>query len=194
VWAFGATYYSPADLNLSKSAGDAKDFPVSYTLGDGTVVNLGAAGASGGVISGKTKTFVGLIDQTGKGISSVTLRVQGTSAGSQPVYIEDLGFAMAGPPPGDWKLTLDEEFNGDKLDPKIWVTGYHFSDVINNGQLGEGADEAKSDVAGDRRRTAKRHAGRLFPRLFGDAGAVEYGTNLRSADRSAGGGSRSGCG
>ena len=132
VWAFGVTYFSPNDLNLAKAAGDAKDYPVSYTLGDGTVVNLGSQGSAGGVISGNGKTFVGMVDPTGKGISSVTLRVQGTASVSQPVYIEDLGFAMAGPPPGDWKMTLDEEFNGDKLDPKIWVTGYHFTDIINH--------------------------------------------------------------
>ena len=128
VWAFGVSYLSPNDLNLSKAA----DFPVIYTLSDGTVVNLGTSGSSGGVVTGKNKTFVGLIDQTGKGISSVTVRVQGTANGAQPVTIGDLGFAMQGPPPGDWKLTLDAEFKGDKLDPKIWTTGYHFSDVINN--------------------------------------------------------------
>ena len=131
VWGFGVTYSSPADMNLSSTAGAAKGYPVSYTLSDGTVVNLGSQGSSGGVISGKNKTFVGLVDQTGKGISSVTLRVEGTAAGSQPVYVEDLGYAMAGPPPGNWKMTLDEEFKGDKLDPKVWVTGYHFKDIIN---------------------------------------------------------------
>lgn len=124
VWGFGVTYRSPADLKLAK-AGEV--YPVSYTLSDGTKVNLDSAGS---VISGKT--FVGVIDKTDKGISSVTVRVQGTAAGAQPVFIEDLAFALAGPPPGDWKLTMADEFNGDKLDPAIWTTGYTFPDVINN--------------------------------------------------------------
>ncbi len=128
VWAFGVTYFSPNDVNLSKS----DDVPVAYTLADGTVVKLGSSGTSGGVISGNSRTFVGVVDKSGKGISSVTLRVQGTAAASQPLYIEDIGFAMPGPPPGNWKLTLDDEFNGTALDPKVWVTGYHFTDIINN--------------------------------------------------------------
>ena len=135
VWSFGVTYRSPAEVNLAKT-GDGKSYPVSYTLSDGTVVNLGAAGASGGVIAANGKTFVGVMDDTDKGISSVTLRVQGTAAGSQPVFIEDLAFAMAGPPPGDWKLTLNENFDGDKLDPKIWTPGYTFPDVINGEMQG----------------------------------------------------------
>ncbi len=63
VWAFGVTYFSPNDVNLSKS----DDVPVSYTLSDVTVVRLGSAGASGGVISGNNRTFVGVVDQSGKG-------------------------------------------------------------------------------------------------------------------------------
>lgn len=120
VWGFGVTYRSPADLRLAS--------PVSYTLSDGTKVQ--ADSGAGSSLSGKT--FVGVIDKTDKGISSVTVRVNGTSAGTQPVYIEDLAFALAGPPPGDWKLTMADEFNGDKLDPAIWTTGYTFPDVINN--------------------------------------------------------------
>jgi len=89
-------------------------------------------GNSGGVILSTGKTFVGVIDDTDKGISSVTFRVQGFAAGSQSVVIEDLAFALSGPPPGDWKLTLDENFDGDRLDPKRWTTGYTFPDVINN--------------------------------------------------------------
>ena len=120
VWAFGVTYRSPHDM---------KTRLLSYTLADGTVVTPGAVD---GVIAANKKTFVGVIDDTDKGISSVTLRVQGEAPGAQPVFIEDLAFALAGPPPGDWKLTLNENFDGDKLDPKIWTPGYTFPDVINN--------------------------------------------------------------
>ncbi|MEO8614091.1 MAG: glycoside hydrolase family 16 protein, partial [Luteolibacter sp.] len=134
VWSFGITYRSPNDVSLAR-AGNDKSYPVSYTLSDGTMVNLGSSGISGGVITANHKTFVGLIDDTDKGISSVTLRVQGT-VGSQQVFIEDLAFAMPGPPPGDWKLTLNENFDGDKLDPNIWTTGYTFKDVINNEMQG----------------------------------------------------------
>jgi len=128
VWSFGVTLFSQNDVNLSKPG----EVPVSYTLSDGTVVNVGSSGSSAGVVSGNGKTFVGIIDKTGKGISSVTLSEQGTASASQPVYIGGIGFAMPGPPPGDWKMTLDEEFNGNALDPKLWVTGYHFSNIINN--------------------------------------------------------------
>ena len=137
VWAAGITYSSPGDVNLAKTAnGNGKNYPVSYTLSDGTVVNLGEMGNSGGIVISKGKTFVGVIDDTDKGISSVTFRVQGLADGPQPIYIEDLAFAMAGPPPGDWKLTLNENFDGDKLDPKIWTPGYTFPDVINNEMQG----------------------------------------------------------
>lgn len=128
VWGFGVTYRSPGNLKLGTGAG----YPVSYTLSDGTVVNMGSSSGLGGIISAKARTFVGLIDKTDKGISSVTLRVQGTAGDSQPVYIEDLAFALAGPPPGNWKLTMDDEFNGNKLDPAHWAPGYIFPDVINN--------------------------------------------------------------
>jgi len=131
VWGFGVTYRSPNDVKLAKT-GKAKDFPVSYTLSDGTVVNLGKSGDAGGVISANGRTFVGVIDDTDKGISSITMRVQGTAKGSQPIFMEDLAFAMAGPPPGDWKITLDENFDGNELNPKIWSTGYKFVDVINS--------------------------------------------------------------
>lgn len=128
VWAFGVTLFSPNEVNLSKP----NEVPVAYTLSDGTVMKVGSAGVSSGVVSGGGKTFVGIIDKTGKGIASVTLSEQGTATASQPVYLGDIGFAMPGPPPGDWKMTLDEEFNGNALDPKTWVTGYHFSNIINN--------------------------------------------------------------
>ncbi len=130
VWSFGVTYRSPNEVNLAMM-GTKRDFPVSYTLSDGTVVNLGSSGVSGGILAANRKTFVGVVDDTDKGISSVTLRVQG-SVGSQPVYIEDLAFAMSGPPPGDWKLTLNENFDGDQLNPELWTTGYTFKEVINN--------------------------------------------------------------
>jgi beta-glucanase (GH16 family) len=124
VWACGVTY---------RSLHDAKINALSYTLADGTVVKPVEGGAAGGVVAANGKTFVGVMDDTDKGISSMTVRVQGTAAAAaQPVYIEDLAFALAGPPPGDWKLTLNENFDGDQLDPKIWTPGYTFPDVINN--------------------------------------------------------------
>lgn len=130
VWGFGVVYRSPDEIHLAKTGQDAS-YPISYTLSDGTIVNLGTSGKIGGVIAGGSKTFVGLIDKTDKGISSVTVRVQGTAQGTQPFYIEELAFALAGPPPGNWKLTMHDEFDGDKLNPAYWATGYTFPDVIN---------------------------------------------------------------
>ena len=132
VWAVGVAYSSPGELNLAKPDGAAQTYPVSYTLSDGTVVNLGAAGAVSGTIAANEKTFVGVKDTSDKGISSITFRVEGAGDSPQPLYIDDLAFALAGPPPGDFKLTMHDEFDGDKLDPKYWATGYTFPDVINN--------------------------------------------------------------
>lgn len=120
VWSFGATYRSAGDVKLATA--------VTFKRSDGTI---GAAG-EGGTISANTRTFVGVTDDTDKGITSVTIRVQGTGDSAQPVYIEDLAFALAGPPPGVWKLTASDEFDGDKLNPDMWSTGYKFVDVINN--------------------------------------------------------------
>ena len=136
VWGVGVTYRSPNDVKLGKPAGTGNSAPVSYTLADGTVVNLDQPAASTGVIESNRKTFVGVIDKTDKGIASVTLRVQGTATGAQPFYIEDLAFALAGPPPGDWKLTLEDHFNGTSLNTNIWTPGYTFPDVINNEMQG----------------------------------------------------------
>ena len=132
VWGFGVTYRSPENLILGTTGGNQKDFPISYSLSDGTIVNLGAAGAAGGIITGNTKTFVGVMDSTDKGITSITICVQGTAAGTQPLYIEDIAFALAGPPPGNWKLMLDDNFDGNTLNPKIWTPGYTYKDIINN--------------------------------------------------------------
>jgi beta-glucanase (GH16 family) len=135
VWAVGVVYSCAGDASLGKPAA-AQAHPLSYTLSDGTVVNLGTPGGTGGVMAGNHRTFVGVIDQTDKGIASVTLRVQGTAAGAQPLYIEDLAFALAGPPPGDWKLTLNENFDGATLNTNVWTPGYTFADVINNEMQG----------------------------------------------------------
>ena len=132
VWAVGVTYHSSADLTLESSAGGAKEYPVSYTLSDGTTVNLGAPGASGGTIAANSKTFVGVIDDSDKGIASITFSVQGTAEDSQSLSIDDVAFAIAGPPPGDWKLTMSDDFSGNQLDPAHWSTGYKFVDVIND--------------------------------------------------------------
>lgn len=128
VWACGITYRSAQDARLASSP-DGKIAPVSYTLSDGTVVPLAG---SADILSRNGKTFVGLIDKTDKGIASMTIRVQGTAAAAQPLYIEDLAFAMSGPPPGDWKLVLNDNFDGNALNPDIWAPGYTFKDVINN--------------------------------------------------------------
>ncbi len=122
VWTAGVTYRSPGDVTLAD---------VTYTLSDGKVISAGPSG-DGCTLAANGKTFVGVRDDTDKGIVSITFRVQGTADSPQPLYIEDLAFAMAGPPPGEWKLTLADEFDGDTLNPKIWSTGYRFVDVINN--------------------------------------------------------------
>jgi beta-glucanase (GH16 family) len=119
VWACGVTYQSPADATLDAS---------SYTLTDGTVVNVSA----GGTIAANSRTFVGVMDDTDKGIASVTFRVRGSMAGQQALYIKDLAFAFVGPPPGDWKLTLEDNFDGDKLNDRNWTPGYTYKDIINN--------------------------------------------------------------
>jgi len=126
VYAAGITYRSASALSL----GDGKAAAVSYTLSDGSVVDVSSAAPA--TLSANAKTFVGVIDKSDKGISSITFRVQGESAEANPLYIEDLAFAISGPPPGDWKLTLDDNFDGNTLNPKIWSTGYRFVDVINN--------------------------------------------------------------
>lgn len=136
VWAFGVTYRCGQDTRLAETAADGKTYPVSYTLSDGTVIRLGAPGPVSTLSEKDGKTFVGVIDKTGKGIVSATIRIEGTAAENKPLYIEDLAFALAGPPPGDWKLVLDENFNGDKLNPEIWTPGYIFKDVINNEMQG----------------------------------------------------------
>jgi beta-glucanase (GH16 family) len=123
VWAFGVTYRSKQDAHLAA---------VSYTLSDGTVVPVGEAGDPSGVLAKDGKTFVGVIDKTDKGIASATVRVQGTAPAAQPLFIEDLAFALSGPPPGDWKLVLNDNFDGDALDPKVWAPGYTFKEVINH--------------------------------------------------------------
>jgi len=125
VWGCGITYRATRDLQLGGVGAAA----VSYTLADGTMVQ---AGAAGGMIAGHAKPFVGVIDQTDKGIASITFRVQGTADAPQPVTIEDLAFALAGPPPGTWTMTMHDEFEGNKLNPAFWTAGYTFPDVINN--------------------------------------------------------------
>ncbi len=130
VRAFGITYRSEQDGELSFAGENGS--PVSYTLSDGTVVNLGGSGSPAGVLSKSGKTFVGVIDKTDKGIVSATVRVSGTAAPGQPLYIEDLAFAVGGPPPGNWKLVLEDNFDGTVLNPEIWTPGYTFKDVINN--------------------------------------------------------------
>lgn len=76
---------------------------VSYTLSDGTVVDAAGSGAptgSLGAMSSDKMNFVGVVDSSDKGISSVVIRLAATAAGAQQaVEIDDLAFAMAGPPP-----------------------------------------------------------------------------------------------
>ena len=132
VWAFGVTYRSPADVALAYGSGKPGAAPVSYTLSDGTVVNVGSQGVPAGVASATGKTFVGVMDDTDKGIASVTFRVKGTANGPQSLTIEDLAFALAGPPPGEWTLTMHDEFDMDKLNPANWTPGYTFKEVINS--------------------------------------------------------------
>lgn len=123
VWSFGVVYRSPNEFALG--------VPVSYTLVDGSVKTVDKK-TPAAVVAGNSRTFVGVSDSSGKGITSVTFRVQGTAAAKQPVYIESLAFALAGLPPGEWKLTWSDEFDGKALDTTKWSTGYRFVEVINN--------------------------------------------------------------
>jgi beta-glucanase (GH16 family) len=129
VWSAGVTFRSGRALDLR---GSATAPAITYTLSDGSTVNVAASGASAGHIQPDQRTFVGVIDQSGKGIKSITFRVNAAPGDKTPLYIDDIAFAIAGPPPGDWKMTLNDNFDGDKLNPDIWSTGYKFVDVINN--------------------------------------------------------------
>lgn len=134
VSAAGVVYRSALNMNLRKSAG-GNGYPVSYTLTDNTVVNLGALGTTGATIAANTNTFVGVKDISGKGIKSMTFRVQGTAgSASQFAYIDDLAFTLAGPPAGNWTLSLNEEFTGTALNSAIWSKGYRYKDV-HEGEL-----------------------------------------------------------
>lgn len=127
VSAAGLVLSSPSTCKLQGSG----NYPVSYTLVDGSVVNLGSNGALGATISPTTNTFVGVIDSSGKGISSITVRIKGAgTAGAQNVYVDDLAFVMAGPPPGAWTLTFNENFD-QALNPLIWSTGPRWTGIIN---------------------------------------------------------------
>jgi len=141
VSSVGFVYRSPSNFYLKKNVYNANDYPVSYTLTDGTVVNLGSVGVSGATITGTVNTYVGVADTTGKGISSITTRVQGSASGaSQFPYIDDLAFNVAknppipgqGPPAGNWTLTFDDEFDGSALNSAIWTKGMRWAGVINN--------------------------------------------------------------
>ena len=129
VLGFGVTYHSEGTIALGKIG---ESHAVSYTLTDGTVVNAGNDTTPTSTLSSKGKTFVGVIDKSDKGISSVTIHLHGTDEVVHPLYIDNLAFAFSGPPPGNWKLTMADEFDGDKLNPDHWSTGYTFPNVINN--------------------------------------------------------------
>jgi len=128
--AFGVTYRCAQDAQLA-TGGDGKSAAVSYTLSDGTVISADTSPAAS-VLPKDGRTFVGVIDTSDKGIVAATFRVRGTGTVPQPLFIEDLAFAWGGPPPGKWRLVLEDNFDGDALNPKIWSTGYTFKDVINN--------------------------------------------------------------
>jgi len=130
VSAFGFVYRSPATSKLQSGT----SYPVSYTLADNTVVNVGTAGVLGASFTANTNTFVGVIDSSGKGIISLTTRLQGSGvAGVQNVTIDDLAFVVAGPPPGTWTLAFEDNFGGTSLDTAKWNTGPRWWGLINQG-------------------------------------------------------------
>lgn len=100
VSAVGMVYRSASNFHLRKNAYNTVDnYPVSYTLTDGTVVHLGSAGISGALLNGNTNNYVGIVDTTGKGIVSFTSRTMGSASGaSQYVTIDDMAFAIAPEP------------------------------------------------------------------------------------------------
>ena len=96
VSAVGFAVYSGSNYYLRNSS--TPSYPVSYTLSDGTVVNLGTKGASGATLSGGVNTFIGIIDSSGKGITSVNFNFTGTVLNTgQMFYIDDLSFALNTP-------------------------------------------------------------------------------------------------
>jgi len=142
VSAAGFVYRSSSAFYLKKVAYNANNYPVSYTLTDNTVVNLGASGVSGATIAAGADTFVGVIDSSGKGIKSLTVRVQGSVGSmSQQVNLDDLAFIMVnnpaasgqeGPPPGNWTLSFEDHFTGTALNTSVWSKGYRWAPIINN--------------------------------------------------------------
>lgn len=113
VWTFGAVCVSTVNEELE----------IRFTLSDGSILSEVAA------LIAEKRTFLGVKDHADKGITSVTFRRKNPDL---PVCLESIGFALAGPPPGDWKLILNENFDGDSLDPNRWTPGYTFVDIINN--------------------------------------------------------------
>ncbi|MBI5832392.1 MAG: glycoside hydrolase family 16 protein [Armatimonadetes bacterium] len=95
VAAFGLVYRSPEAFVLRRFywAGAAENgYAVSYTLTDGTIVNLGQRGAASGQLAANTPTFVGIVDRSGRGITDIRISAKGTSKGDQYLTLDDLAF------------------------------------------------------------------------------------------------------
>ena len=95
VSSVGLVYRSSSNLKLLNSSSGGGNYPVSYTLTDGTVVNLGTKNVIGATLTAGANTFVGVIDATGKGIVSINICVTGSISGAtQAFVIDDLGFSV----------------------------------------------------------------------------------------------------
>ncbi len=97
VLAFGVVVRCVGDFELRKyfwqAAHDLNGYPVSYTLTDGTVVNVGARELRGALLKGGTDTFIGVIDHSGHGITSVSYTIAGAAGNvAQDVKMLDIAF------------------------------------------------------------------------------------------------------
>ena len=98
--AFGVIVRATDNMELRKffwNGAATNGYPVSYTLSDGSVVQLGARDVQGAVLKGNTDQFIGVIDRTGRGIISVTYTLGGL-AGNKGEGLNLVGLAFATPP------------------------------------------------------------------------------------------------
>lgn len=83
------------------------------------------------------------IDLDAFGLASESIKAIGFKGSTSTVYyfMDDVAFVSSGAPApieppiaGDWTLTLEEDFDGDMLDPETWRVGQHFLGI--NGSAG----------------------------------------------------------
>ncbi|HEY9248547.1 MAG TPA: hypothetical protein VIO38_05425, partial [Rariglobus sp.] len=104
VLAFGVVLKSSGDVDLRRfawaSAKDINGYPFSYTLADGTIVQLGQRELRGALLKAGTRSFIGVIDRSGTGIVSVSYMIRGLAGNAaQSISVCHLAFATRPKPP-----------------------------------------------------------------------------------------------